>query len=43
LMGIVGTRPKQIAHKRALAAKALADHEAPEKVAPEKIAEPAKA
>ena len=26
LMGIVGTRPKQIAHKRALHAKALAEH-----------------
>jgi large subunit ribosomal protein L35 len=39
LMGIVGTRPAQIAHKRALAAKKLAEHNAPDAGA----AEPAKA
>jgi hypothetical protein len=38
LMGIVGLRPKQIAHKRALHAKALAEHNGADQKA-----EPAKA
>jgi large subunit ribosomal protein L35 len=38
LMGIVGVRPNQIAHKRALAAKALAEHNGVDQ-----NAEPAKA